>query len=106
MSDLDELFARAREKPKKLRIYVRHLAEPAEDWDEEIYGPFPKGGLLLVYTRLPSANLTSSTKQYDKQVMLAFSEERNIILNLPDSMAPLWSWRCSNSAGKPDLCSR
>lgn len=62
LKNLEEMFEIARQKPKKLRIYVRHLERPGDDWDEEIFGRFPKDGLLLVYTRLPSANLTTSSE--------------------------------------------
>lgn len=68
LQDLDEMFQIARQKPKKLRIYVRHLEMAGDDWDEELFGPFPKDGLLLVYARLPSANLTTSSEYCSKKI--------------------------------------
>ena len=39
--------------------------------------------------------------------MLAFANEGNRILDLPDTNVKyLWGWRCSNARNQPDLCSR
>ena len=41
MKDFDdamELFERARQKPESLTVYVRHMTQKTDQWDESIYG--------------------------------------------------------------------
>ena len=47
-----------RQLPETTRVYARILDAPSEGWEEnqDVFGPFPADGALLLYTRLPSSN--------------------------------------------------
>ena len=54
MDYLNEL----RQLPKTTRVYAQILDAPSKGWEEnqDVFGPFPGDGALLLYTRLPSSN--------------------------------------------------
>ena len=54
MDYLNEL----RQLPKTTRVYAQVLDSPSKGWEEneDVFGPFPADGALLLYTRLPSSN--------------------------------------------------
>ena len=48
--------------PLTTTIYGRILDAPSEGWDEKEFGPFPTGGVLLLYMKIPSSNHSKKDK--------------------------------------------
>ena len=51
----DEFLFALQQRPENLKVFARMLDKPKRGWDPEIFGPFPRDGVLLLYTKLPSS---------------------------------------------------
>lgn len=51
-----------KKEPKELEIFGKVIEGPIRGWDEEAFGPFPKEGVLIIYSKLPSSNHSLKSK--------------------------------------------
>ena len=52
----DEYISACSQLPQELMLHILHVHQVPRGWSQDAYGPFPAQGLILVSTRLPSAN--------------------------------------------------
>ena len=53
-----DYVAQLKEMPKTTNVFVKILDTAPKGWNEnqDVFGPFPKDGVLLLYMKLPSSN--------------------------------------------------
>ena len=95
---------KANPMPGTLKLRIKHLTQQPNDWNRELFGDFPKDGLLAVYCRLPSSNKTAANSRNDKHTVIFFSNQPNTKLNLKHELKGVFGWYCYSTS--PDTCIR
>ena len=90
--------------PGTLKLRIKHLSQPPNDWNNDLFGNFPKDGLLVVFCRLPSSNKTATTSRNDRHVAIFFSNQPNTKLQLKHELQSVFGWYCFNKSA--DNCNR
>ena len=95
---------KANPMPGTLKLRVKHLTQQPNDWNYELFGDFPKDGLLAVYCRLPSSNKSATNSRNDKHTAIFFSNQPNTKLNLKFELKGVFGWYCFSTSA--DTCIR
>ena len=97
-------FLKANPVPLNLKLRIKHLTQRPADWRDDLFGEFPKDGLLCVFARYPSSNKSILKAENDKQVAIFFSKQPNQKLNLKLELKQVFGWYCFSNS--PDICNR
>ena len=105
-NDHAEFIAHLQENPMPgtLKLRIKHLTLKPRDWDDELFGEFPRDGLLAVFCRLPSSNRSAANTHNDKHCAIFFSNQENTKLQLKFELKSVFGWYCFSRSA--DNCIR
>ena len=95
-------FLKTNPVPLNLKLRIKHLTHRPADWNDDLFGEFPKDGLLCVFAHYPSSNKSITKPENDKQVSIFFSNQPNQKLSLKFELKQVFGWYCFSTS--PDTC--